>query len=163
VGAGPGTGSGTCSGTRFDTTCPGTCCETCSGTSGFCSHNASRVAGIEPNSIEPDSIKPKREAARHILRIANLPLKRVATLIVSYRGIVLRGIENARKKNPECLYLSLLNRSGVQEQAEGVGEEAVTAQAVGKEAVLELLDAVLTLARDRYRKRRPGRHGRRSW
>ena len=34
----------------------------------------------------------------------------------------------------------------VQEQAEGVGQEAVTAQAVGAEAVLELLDAVLTLA-----------------
>ena len=34
----------------------------------------------------------------------------------------------------------------VQEQAEGVGQEAVTAQAVGAEAVFELLDAVLTLA-----------------
>ena len=34
----------------------------------------------------------------------------------------------------------------VQEQAEGVGQEAVTAQAVGAETVLELLDAVLTLA-----------------
>jgi len=34
----------------------------------------------------------------------------------------------------------------VQEQAEGVGQEAVTAQAVGAESVLELLDAVLTLA-----------------
>jgi len=36
--------------------------------------------------------------------------------------------------------------SPVQEQAEGVGQEAVTAQAVGAEAVLELLDAVLALA-----------------
>ena len=35
---------------------------------------------------------------------------------------------------------------GVQEQAEGVGQKAVTAQAVGAEAVLELLDAVLALA-----------------
>jgi len=35
---------------------------------------------------------------------------------------------------------------GVQEQAEGIGQEAVAAQAVGAEAVLELLDAVLTLA-----------------
>jgi len=34
---------------------------------------------------------------------------------------------------------------GVQEQAEGIGEKAVTAQAVGAEAVLELLDAVLAL------------------
>jgi hypothetical protein len=34
----------------------------------------------------------------------------------------------------------------VQEQAEGVGQEAVTAQAVGAETVLELLDAALTLA-----------------
>jgi len=34
----------------------------------------------------------------------------------------------------------------VQEQAEGVGQEAVTAQAVGAETVLELLNAVLTLA-----------------
>ena len=34
----------------------------------------------------------------------------------------------------------------VQQQAEGVGQEAVTAQAVGAETVLELLDAVLTLA-----------------
>src|SRR6202140_209335 len=34
----------------------------------------------------------------------------------------------------------------VQEQAEGVGQEAVTAQAVGAETILELLDAVLTLA-----------------
>jgi hypothetical protein len=30
----------------------------------------------------------------------------------------------------------------MQEQAEGVGQEAVTAQAVGGETVLELLDAV---------------------
>jgi hypothetical protein len=35
---------------------------------------------------------------------------------------------------------------GVQEQAEGVGQKAMTAQAVGAEAVLELLDAVLALA-----------------
>src|SRR5713226_7065646 len=34
---------------------------------------------------------------------------------------------------------------GVQEQAEGVGQEAVTAQAVGAEAVFELLDAILAL------------------
>jgi hypothetical protein len=34
----------------------------------------------------------------------------------------------------------------VQEQAEGVGQEAGTAQAVGAEAIFELLDAVLTLA-----------------
>ena len=34
----------------------------------------------------------------------------------------------------------------MQEQAEGVGQEAVTAQAVGAKAVLELLDAVLALA-----------------
>ena len=34
----------------------------------------------------------------------------------------------------------------VQQKAEGVGQEAVTAQAVGAETVLELLDAVLTLA-----------------
>jgi len=34
----------------------------------------------------------------------------------------------------------------VQEQTESVGQEAVAAQAVGAEAVLELLDAVLTLA-----------------
>ena len=34
----------------------------------------------------------------------------------------------------------------VQQQAEGVGQEAVTAQAVGAETVLEFLDAVLTLA-----------------
>ncbi len=33
----------------------------------------------------------------------------------------------------------------VQQQAEGIGEEVVTAQAVGAEAVLELLDAVLAL------------------
>jgi phage-related minor tail protein len=32
---------------------------------------------------------------------------------------------------------------GVQQQAEGVGQEAVTAQAVGTEAVFELLDAIL--------------------
>ena len=35
---------------------------------------------------------------------------------------------------------------GVQEQAESVGQEAVAAQAVGAETVLELLDAVLALA-----------------
>ena len=35
---------------------------------------------------------------------------------------------------------------GVQEQSEGVGQKAVTAQAVGAKAVLELLDAVLALA-----------------
>ena len=34
----------------------------------------------------------------------------------------------------------------VQEQAESVGQEAVAAQAVGAEAILELLDAVLALA-----------------
>src|SRR2546422_610509 len=34
---------------------------------------------------------------------------------------------------------------GVQQQAEGVGQEAVTAQTVGAEAVLELLDAILAL------------------
>lgn len=34
----------------------------------------------------------------------------------------------------------------MQEQAEGVGQKAVTAQAVGAEAVLELLDAILTFA-----------------
>ena len=34
----------------------------------------------------------------------------------------------------------------MQEQAEGVSQEAVAAQAVGAEAVLELLDTVLTLA-----------------
>src|SRR5213593_1683763 len=34
----------------------------------------------------------------------------------------------------------------MQEQAEGVGQEAVTAQAVGAEAVLKFLDAILTLA-----------------
>ena len=34
----------------------------------------------------------------------------------------------------------------MQQQAEGIGQEAVTAQAVGAETVLELLDAVLTLA-----------------
>jgi hypothetical protein len=34
----------------------------------------------------------------------------------------------------------------VQQQAEGISLEAVTAQAVGTETVLELLDAVLTLA-----------------
>ena len=36
-------------------------------------------------------------------------------------------------------------RGGVQEQAESVGQKAVTAQAVGAKAVLELLDAVLAL------------------
>src|SRR5207244_3306965 len=35
---------------------------------------------------------------------------------------------------------------GVQEQSEGVGQKAMTAQAVGAKAVLELLDAVLALA-----------------
>src|SRR6266700_2454621 len=35
---------------------------------------------------------------------------------------------------------------GMQQQAEGVGQETVTAQAVGAEAVLEFLDAVLALA-----------------
>jgi hypothetical protein len=35
---------------------------------------------------------------------------------------------------------------GVQEQAEGIGPKAVTAQAVGAEAILELLDAILALA-----------------
>ena len=35
---------------------------------------------------------------------------------------------------------------GMQEQAESVGQEAVAAQAVGTESVLELLDAVLALA-----------------
>src|SRR5207245_2091636 len=35
---------------------------------------------------------------------------------------------------------------GMQQQAEGVGQETVATQAVGAEAVLELLDAVLTLA-----------------
>ena len=35
---------------------------------------------------------------------------------------------------------------GVEEQSEGVGQKAVTAQAVGAKAVLELLDAVLALA-----------------
>ena len=34
----------------------------------------------------------------------------------------------------------------VQEQAEGIGQKAVAAQAVGAEAVLEFLDAVLALA-----------------
>jgi hypothetical protein len=34
----------------------------------------------------------------------------------------------------------------VQEQAEGIGQEAVAAQAVRAEAVLELLDAVLAFA-----------------
>src|SRR5437870_9753491 len=34
----------------------------------------------------------------------------------------------------------------VQQQAKSIGQEAVTAQAVGAETVLELLDAVLTLA-----------------
>src|SRR5438132_9095558 len=34
----------------------------------------------------------------------------------------------------------------VQQQAKSIGQEAVTAQAVGAEAVLELLDAVLALA-----------------
>src|SRR3989442_14052795 len=45
-------------------------------------------------------------------------------------------------------YTTLFRSVGgsVQEQAEGIGQEAVTAQAVGAEAVLELLDAVLTLA-----------------
>ena len=33
----------------------------------------------------------------------------------------------------------------MQQQAEGVGQEAVTAQTVGAEAVLELLDAILAL------------------
>src|SRR3989440_10216503 len=34
----------------------------------------------------------------------------------------------------------------VQQQAKSIGQEAVTAQAVGAETVLELLDAVLTFA-----------------
>jgi hypothetical protein len=34
----------------------------------------------------------------------------------------------------------------VQEEAEGVGQKAVTAQAVGAETVFEFLDAVLALA-----------------
>src|ERR1035441_10746215 len=34
---------------------------------------------------------------------------------------------------------------GVQEQAEGVGQKAVTAQAIGAKAVLELFDAILAL------------------
>lgn len=34
----------------------------------------------------------------------------------------------------------------VQQQTEGVGQEAVTAQAIGAEAVLQLLDTVLTFA-----------------
>ncbi len=34
----------------------------------------------------------------------------------------------------------------MQEQAEGVGQKAVATEAVGAKAVLELLDAVLTLA-----------------
>jgi hypothetical protein len=34
----------------------------------------------------------------------------------------------------------------VQQQAEGVGQEAVAAQAIGTEAILELLDAVLAFA-----------------
>src|SRR3989475_10524696 len=36
--------------------------------------------------------------------------------------------------------------AAVQEKAEGIGQETMKAQAVGAEAVLELLDAVLTLA-----------------
>jgi len=35
--------------------------------------------------------------------------------------------------------------SAFQEQAEGVGQKAVTAQAVGAKAVFELLDAILAL------------------
>src|SRR6266849_1321869 len=35
---------------------------------------------------------------------------------------------------------------GVQEETEGVGQEAVTAEAVGAEAILEFLDTVLALA-----------------
>ena len=34
----------------------------------------------------------------------------------------------------------------MQQQAEGIGQEAMTAEAVGRETVFELLDAVLALA-----------------
>ena len=51
----------------------------------------------------------------------------------------------------------------VQEQAEGVGQEAVTAQPVGAEAVFELLDTVLALAAIVVKKQTPRKCDRRSW
>ena len=52
---------------------------------------------------------------------------------------------------------------GVQQQAESVGQKAVAAQAVGAEAVLELLDAVLALAAIVVESEDLARHDRGSW
>ena len=51
----------------------------------------------------------------------------------------------------------------MQQQAEGVGQKAVAAQAVGAETVLELLDAVLALAAIVVESEDLARRGRRSW
>jgi hypothetical protein len=51
--------------------------------------------------------------------------------------------EGQTRSDPEFSDVSF--HSAFQEQAEGVGQKAVTAQAVGAKAVFELLDAILAL------------------
>ena len=54
-------------------------------------------------------------------------------------------------------------RRHVEKKAKCIGQKAMAAQAIGVEAVFELLDAVVTLATIVVRKRRPGQRGRLRW
>jgi len=54
-------------------------------------------------------------------------------------------VRSARAEELQTEKVDQVVSGGVQQQAEGVGQEAVTAQAVGAEAVFELLDAILAL------------------
>ncbi len=62
---------------------------------------------------------------------------------LSAQGFNLCGAPGQRQLQTEKV--DQVVSGGVQQQAEGVGQEAVTAQAVGAEAVFELLDAILAL------------------
>ncbi len=62
---------------------------------------------------------------------------------LSAQGFYLRRAPGLRQLQTEKV--DQVVGGGVQQQAEGVGQEAVTAQTVGAEAVLELLDAILAL------------------
>jgi len=63
---------------------------------------------------------------------------------LSTQGFNLCGAPGQRQLQTEKV--DQVVSGGVQEQAEGVGQKAVTAQAVGAKAVFELLDAILALS-----------------
>ena len=73
----------------------------------------------------------------------------VANASANFEELCAQGFDlggTPRERQLQTKEVDQVVSGGVQEQAEGVGQKAVTAQTIGAKAVFELLDAILALS-----------------